>query len=204
MALPAIPAYELPTALPDNRVAWRVEPARAALLIHDMQNHFLAPFESEPIPSVIDNILGLREMCEAAGIPVFYSAQPGSQTPRQRGLLTDFWGRGLGDPYGAAIVDALRPQDPACVLTKWRYSAFVRTDLADRLGSRDQLLITGIYAHIGVQATALDAFMRDIQPFVVGDAVADFSLEHHVGALEYVAQRCAQVVSAKELSAVPR
>jgi hypothetical protein len=50
----------------------------------------------------------------------------------------------------------------------------VRTDLSTRMGGRDQLIIVGVYAHIGVLATALDPFMRDIQPFVVADAVADF------------------------------
>ncbi|MBB2910629.1 bifunctional isochorismate lyase/aryl carrier protein [Streptosporangium becharense] len=201
MALPVIKPYDLPVDLPENRTSWRVEPERVALLVHDMQNHFLAPFESAPIPEVIDNILALRELCVALGIPVHYSAQPGGQTPGQRGLLTDFWGHGLGgEPHAAAIVDALKPGDPSAVLTKWRYSAFVRTDLAERLGSRDQLLIVGVYAHIGVQATALDAFMRDIQPFVVADAVADFSPAHHRAALEYTAQRCGQVHSTKRMA----
>ncbi|WP_049559209.1 isochorismatase family protein [Nonomuraea sp. SBT364] len=200
MGLPVIEPYPLPTRPPEGRVGWQLDPGRAALLVHDMQNHFLAPFRAAPIPEVIGNIQRLREHCADAGMPVLYSAQPGAQRPQQRGLLTDFWGPGLGaEPFAAAIVDELKPEDPGAVLTKWRYSAFVRTDLAERLDGRDQLILVGVYAHIGVLTTALDAFMRDIQPFVVADAVADFSLGHHESALDYAASRCARVVSTGQI-----
>jgi isochorismate hydrolase len=204
MGLPVIEPYPLPARAPESKVAWRLDPGRTALLVHDMQNHFLAPFRAAPIPQVIGNIQRLRAHCAELGVPVLYSAQPGEQPPQKRGLLTDFWGPGLGgEPYAAAIVDALKPDDPGAVLTKWRYSAFVRTDLADRLEGRDQLILVGVYAHIGVLATALDAFMRDIQPFVVADAVADFSLDYHESALDYAASRCARVVTTAQIVGAP-
>ena len=40
-------------------------------------------------------------------------------------------------------------------------------------------------AHLGVLLTAADAFMNDIQPFVVADAVADFAAEEHTLALRW-------------------
>ena len=83
------------------------------------------------------------------------------------------------------------------MLVKWRYSAFQRSTFAEQLAAqgRDQLLISGVYAHIGCQATAVEAFMRDIRPFLVADAVADFSRDRHLQACEYVAQRCGAVTT---------
>ena len=63
-----------------------------------------------------------------------------------------------------------------------------------REAGRDQIIVCGIYAHIGVQTTAVDAFMHDIQPFVIGDAVADFSPEEHDQALRWIAGRCGVVM----------
>ncbi|MFI9121224.1 isochorismatase family protein [Streptomyces bikiniensis] len=46
----------------------------------------------------------------------------------------------------------------------------------------------GVYAHLGVLPTAADAFMNDVQPFVVADAVADHSAEEHGMALRWAAR----------------
>jgi bifunctional isochorismate lyase/aryl carrier protein len=206
--LPRITPYAIPAGfgLGRARVAWRPDPARAALLVHDMQNYFLAPFGAadQALPArVVDNIAALREHAHELGIPVVYSAQPGGQSRAERGNLRDFWGDGPpSDERALAVTDALTPGPGDLRVTKRRYSAFVGTPLADLLSDRgrDQLIITGVYAHIGVLATALDAFMRDLQPFVVADAVADFSPAHHRDALRHVSDRCGVVATAAELA----
>ncbi|SDJ52419.1 isochorismatase family protein [Streptomyces indicus] len=202
MALPAITPYSLPTAeeLPANRVGWTVDPDRAVLLVHDLQNYFLRAFKPDqsPVPELLANVRQLTGQARALGIPVVYSAQPGGQSPGERGLQQDFWGPGLpDDPQAKAIADAVAPEPGDTVLTKWKYSAFVRTDLDERmrLRGRDQLVITGVYAHIGVLMSACDAWMRDIQAFVVADAVADFSRADHDMALAWAAGKCAVVTT---------
>lgn len=210
MALPKIAPYSYREQEHQNRVNWRVDPARAALLVHDMQGYFVRAFELErdgqPLPDAqiniaIANIRRLLDAAHAANIPVYYTAQPPRQNPADRRLLTDFWGDGLQDDENAQILDELAPTEADTVLTKWRYSAFVRSPLEEQLKDlgRDQLIIGGIYAHIGCLTTALEAFMRDIQPFMVADALADFTEKEHRMACEYASGRCARVLNTAEV-----
>ena len=210
MALPKIAPYSYREQEHQNRVNWRVDPARAALLVHDMQRYFVRAFELErdgqPLPDAqiniaIANIRRLLDAAHAANIPVYYTAQPPRQNPADRRLLTDFWGDGLQDDENAQILDELAPTEADTVLTKWRYSAFVRSPLEEQLKDlgRDQLIIGGIYAHIGCLTTALEAFMRDIQPFMVADAFADFTEKEHRMACEYASGRCARVLNTAEV-----
>ncbi|GHA07250.1 hypothetical protein GCM10010372_03150 [Streptomyces tauricus] len=206
MSIPAITPYSMPTAaeLPANRVDWRPDADRAVLFLHDLQAYFLAPFDAgrSPYRELLAHIGALRERAVALGMPVVYSAQPGDMDREQRGLLHDFWGPGMSArEHDTAIVEALKPADGDLVLTKWRYSAFVRSELRDVMekSGRDQLIVCGVYAHVGCLITAVDAFSSDIQPFLVADAVADFSAEHHRSALDYAVRCCAAVYTTARL-----
>ncbi|MFJ1938872.1 isochorismatase family protein [Kitasatospora sp. NPDC088160] len=203
--IPTIEPYPMPTAgeLPDNTVLWTVRPDRAVLLVHDMQRYFLRPFPADEAPGreLLHNAALLRRQAAELGVPVAYTAQPGGMTTEQRGLLLDFWGPGMRmDPVDREVVESLAPAPGDWLLTKWRYSAFFRSDLLQRMREegRDQLILCGVYAHVGVLMTAVDAFTNDIRPFLVADAVADFSAAHHRLALEYAAARCAMLITAKE------
>ncbi len=210
MAIPKLTGYALPAAteIPQNKVSWAFEPERAALLIHDMQDYFIN-FWGENCPmmaQVVANIAALREFCKQHNIPVYYTAQPKEQSDEDRALLNDMWGPGLTrKPEEQQVVAALAPDEEDTVLVKWRYSAFHRSPLEQMLkeSGRNQLLITGVYAHIGCMTTATDAFMRDIKPFMVADALADFSRDEHLMALNYVAGRSGRVVMTEDLLPVP-
>lgn len=207
MTIPRIASYSLSdfNRPVECKVGWTVDPARSVLLIHDMQRYFIAFYgENSPLArELVANIRRLKDRCAALGIPVVYTAQPTDQPTEDRALLNDMWGPGLttADPTLAAIMWDIAPGEGDVVLTKWRYSAFQRSDLQERMRAwgRDQLLICGVYAHIGCMATALDAFMRDIQPFMVADGLADFSPEEHRMALDYVAKRCGRVIQLSDL-----
>jgi bifunctional isochorismate lyase/aryl carrier protein len=206
MAIPKLDSYALPLAaeLPENKVQWQLDSSRAALLIHDMQKYFLNFWgeDSPLIRQVVANIASLRRYCKQQGIPVFYTAQPNNQSDADRALLNDMWGPGLNKhPDQQAVIAELAPEPDDQVLVKWRYSAFHRSPLQAILEEtgRDQLIICGVYAHIGCLTTAIDGFMRNIQPFMVADGLADFSREEHLMALRYTAGRCGRVVMTADL-----
>jgi trans-2,3-dihydro-3-hydroxyanthranilic acid synthase len=204
VGIPAIAPYPLPALadLPGNVANWVADPDRAVLLIHDMQRFFLRPFPHSIADELVSNIGTLLGQCRELGVPVAYTAQPGGMSEQERGLLKDFWGPGMRvDPADREVVDPLTPAPADWIFTKWRYSAFHRSDLLARMRAqqRDQLIICGVYAHVGVLMSAVDAFTNDIQAFVVADAVADFTADYHRLAVTYAAERCAVVVTTKEL-----
>ncbi|KAA2316044.1 isochorismatase family protein [Pseudooceanicola sediminis] len=206
MALPTIPAYDLPQPgdWPASRAAWTPQTDRMALLVHDMQSYFCAPFvqDAAPLKPLIANIDRLARAARAAGIPVFYTAQQGNQLPSDRGLQRDLWGPGMSrDPAHEAILPDLAPQPDDIVLVKHRYSAFQRSNLQHlmRARGRDQLMITGIYSHIGCLATASEAFQLDIEPFTIADAQADFDRARHDMAMSWVASVCGVVLATQDM-----
>jgi bifunctional isochorismate lyase/aryl carrier protein len=209
MTIPSIAPYAPPARdeLPQSKVHWKPDPRRAVLLIHDMQDYFLNFFDpsQSPLREVLQNVVSIRQLCDESSVPVVYSAQPADPQRAMRGLLTDVWGPGITlHPEQHAIVNALAPRPGHLVLEKTRYSAFHRTGLLEvlRAHGRDQLWICGVFAHIGCMMTACDAFMNDVQPFLIADAVADFSREHHEMSLQFVAGRCGVTLATHDLCSV--
>ena len=89
---------------------WRVDARHAALLIHDMQRYFLRGYESaEFVERLVGRIARLREQCDALGIPVYYTAQPGDQRPEDRGPGCREFGNAL---EAATRADDARPDEP--------------------------------------------------------------------------------------------
>lgn len=206
MGLPTITGYALPEAheLPTPRARWTPEASRCALLVHDMQRYFLAIFDANaaPLAPALANLTRLIAYCRAQGIPVFYTAQQGQQERCDRGLQADLWGPGMqAIPEHEAIIAALAPASSDYVLVKHRYSAFQRSNLETlmRVRGRDQLLVTGVYTHIGCTATVAEAFQLDIEPFIVADAGADFSREDHMNALHWIARTCGIPITTDQL-----
>ena len=200
MGIPRIQGYPMPVQMPADKTGWTLQASRAVLLVHDMQQYFVDFFDATqaPMPELIANIGRLIDACRAAGVPIVYTAQPGDQKPEDRALLSDFWGKGLADrPELVRILPSIAPQPQDTVMCKWRYSAFKRSSLEQWMAERgrDQLLICGVYAHIGCLMTAAEAFMLDIQAFLAGDALADFSRDEHEQALRYAAGRCARALT---------
>lgn len=180
-------------ACKENKADWTLDRSRSALLVHDMQTFWLDRFV-DPKP-LVQNIARMVRVARSHDIPILYSKGEKVRNRAERGLALDLWGPGINTREGisdadADIVPELAPMATDYCVTKAKYSAFFETDMAKILRStgRTQLIVTGVFAHHGCLATALDAFMRNIQVFMLADATADYTIEQHEMALAYVAE----------------
>lgn len=184
-----------------NKVSWAVEPDRCALLIHDMQTHYLNALGEDQRSRLVARVRAIGVACTSRDIPIFASQVPPTRQGRERGLMLDMWGGGPAAAGQALDPDLDLDSNTIRPLTKRSYSAFYGNDfevMLRRLG-RDSIVIVGVYTSIGCQYTAVDAFMRDIRPFVVADATADFSAQEHDAGLAGMARTCARIVDADSL-----
>ncbi|MEU6139701.1 isochorismatase family protein [Streptomyces sp. NPDC047081] len=201
MTPPMFP-YVMPTPamLPADQTGWTLDPARAALLVLNLQNRFVRALEQEsaPVTELLANARRLVAAAREAGVPVIHSVPAGERLAAGRGPVP--YARLSGASAGAegeAFVAQAQPRAGDTVLTARKYSAFARTRLDGRLREleRDQVVILGLYARAAVLMTAGDAWAQDLEAFVVADAVADLSAGGHEFALEWVADTCGAVTA---------
>lgn len=166
----------------------RIEPidaASTALLVVDMQNHFLAPgapLESRMGAAMIPTLRRAVAVCRRHGMPVVYTRQLHRRDGTDRALSKHFWDQdetsdGLLDGApGAEIHPDLAPENGDLVVAKYRYSGFYGTELEDRLRERgiDTVVIGGVTTENCCHATARDAFFRDFQVGFLADATGTF------------------------------
>lgn len=184
-----------------NRVTWPIEPQRCALLIHDMQPHYLKIVNEPQRKHLIANVNTISAACVERQIPIFASQVLPVGDVAERGLMLDMWGK--GPEHGNHAIDpSIGLSDGEFrYLVKRSYSAFYGNDfdvLLRRL-RRDELIVVGVYTSIGCRISAVDAFMRDIRVFLVSDATADMSEADHEIGLRSAAHTCARIVSSENV-----
>jgi ureidoacrylate peracid hydrolase len=174
------------------------EPRQAALLVIDMQNGFAAPggtlgkagFDISMTRAIIPKIQQLIEAARAAGVEVFWSRQvhyPDDRTRTQR-IIPGHLARGAGrsllcarGTWDAEIVDDLKPflLPDDNIVEKHRASCFYSTTLEAKLrihGVR-LLIVTGTTSSFCVDSTIREAYARDFDVVVPGDAISDTEME---------------------------
>lgn len=186
----------------ESGLGWSLDARRCAVLVHDVLPYYLKvldPAQRETLVSTMDTLVA---GAMAAGVPVLASAPRPASDLEQRGAGGRLWG--LGPSAEEASTSALTslPRDTVWV-RKRSLSAFYATDLDVELRrrGRDQLIIVGVFASGGVVATTFDALARDIEVFVVGDAVADYDQDVHRLALNQVARSTGQVIPRSTVTA---
>ncbi len=162
-----VPEYEVHAEV-------RVDPARTALVVVDMQNDFVKEGGSLVVPDAEGTIPRIKELVSLArssGMQIFYS----QDTHKDGDPEWEIWPEHAREgSWGWRIVDELAPQVDETVVRKIRYDAFYGTHLDHllRLGGMDTLVICGTVANICVHYTAASAGLRWYDVVIPKDAVS--------------------------------
>jgi nicotinamidase-related amidase len=150
--------------------------ARSALVIVDMQEFFFRkPERRQHLDTVIANINQLIDYFEAWQWPIAHVIT----CYKADGSDWELKMKATGEPEliagmpETAILPQIKTSDAHFILAKTRYSAFFKTNLADRLRASDvqRVVVVGAYTYYCVNATVFDAYCDDFVPAIVTDAV---------------------------------
>jgi ureidoacrylate peracid hydrolase len=193
--------------------------ANGALLVVDVQGDFAdpanltamgVPLEAQgAVADAVDRMLGLIEAARTTGLEVVWIRGGGAIDSRWESVL---WLIGQEEEGTGFCVPGtpgfefwkVAPREGEPIVTKSRYSGFVRTDLEQLLLDRGitWVAVCGLTSACCVSSTAWDAMQRDFKVVVVGDATTEYDLDAHAASLESMAENIGVVVSARELERV--
>ena len=165
-------SFEVPPYAVQDAV--RIDPARTALVVLDMQNDFVQRGGSLLVPDAEATIPAIRRLLELARLNrmrVVY----GQDTHHRGDPEWEMWPEHcLGGSWGWEIIAELAPGVDDTVLRKVRYDAFFGTslDYLLRLWGVNTLIICGTVANIGVQYTAASAALRWYHIVIPRDAIS--------------------------------
>src|SRR2546425_903626 len=192
-----------------------IDATRAALVVVDMQNHFVAPgFPAEIAAArdIVPNINRMaRAMREAGGTVVWIQTTATGalerwanhhrfdlSPQRAKGRLASL----AEDSEGFKLYPSLQPLHDDLRAQKITYSAFVQgsSDLDAQLRRRgiESLLIAGTATNVCCESNARDAMMLDYRVIMLSDANAANTLEEHAAALNTLALYFADVMTVDE------
>ena len=152
----------------------RVDPARTALVVIDMQNDYVARGGSLLVPDAAATVAAigrLLALARATRMRVVYS----QDTHRRGDPEWEIWPEHCREgSWGWEIIAELSPEADDVVLRKLRYDAFYGTPLDHllRLWGIDTLIICGTVANICVHYTAASAALRWYAVVIPRDAIS--------------------------------
>jgi ureidoacrylate peracid hydrolase len=200
-------------------LADKLEPARAALLVVDVQNDFCSPDgyfgrignDLSAVAAMMPRLHALIDAARAAGalvvfVQAIYDEHVLSAPWRERNVRCDLEvPRCLTGSWGADFHE-VKPQPGDVVVQKHRYSAFIDTPLDMILRARgvETLVVTGVASNVCVESTARDGFMKDYYIVFPADASATTSKAAHEATLQNIRDYFGVVVYAADVVAAWR
>jgi nicotinamidase-related amidase len=152
----------------------RVDPAKTALVIVDMQNDFVKEGGSLLVPdaeATIPSIKDLLDLARGGGMRVVFTQDTHTEGDPEWEIWPEHVREGS---WGWEIVDELAPRVDELVIPKVRYDAFYGTHLDHylRVWGVETLIICGTVANICVHYTAASAALRWFEVVIPRDATS--------------------------------
>lgn len=179
----------------------RLDPARTALVVIDMQNFFVEPGQMLEVPSardIVGNINRLASAGRAAGVSVAWVRMtldhaaleawsaflPVNGSPDTKDAFAEL----EHDKPSHRLWSELDTDPTDLFVDKSRFSAFIAgsSDLQAQLDARDidTLLIVGTLTNVCCESTGRDAMMLNYRVVMVDDANATISEDAHRATLD--------------------
>jgi ureidoacrylate peracid hydrolase len=194
----------------------RLDPARTALVVIDMQSTFCTPGGAAEVAAsrgIVPKINALTAGLRPLGVPVIWVLHANTRVgPRSDwDLFFDHFVHGdVRDrtiesltPGRQTVWEGLETESSDLTLMKNRYSALIpgSSSLEETLRSRgiDTLLIAGTKTNVCCESTARDAMMLDFKVVLVEDCCATLSDDEHRAALETIIQQFGDVMTSDEV-----
>ena len=162
-----VPHYEISEEV-------RLDPARTALVVVDMQNDFVKEDGSLVVPDAEGTIPAIKSLLDGArgsGAKVVFT----QDTHTEGDPEWDIWPEHVREgSWGWEIVDELAPSGDELVVRKVRYDAFYGTHLDHflRLWNTKTVIVCGTVANICVHYTAASAALRWYDVVIPKDATS--------------------------------
>lgn len=187
----------------------RENPARAVLLVIDMERGFIDPASPHCIPmaaATVPTLVRAVDAARAKGMPVFFVKR--LYRPDGSDVELTRWGGWRGErsmapgAESACAPEGLRPRPGDYTIIKPRWSAFFGTELdliLRRLGIRT-VILTGTTTPNCVRTTAYDALALDYNTVVLSDCTSSRSEEVQRANLEDMAQVGVRVMTGAQFA----
>lgn len=179
------------------------DPAKAALLVVDMQDYFLDPASHARVMGarrLLRKVVALAESFRKRNRPVILTRHLNTRT--DAGLLGTWWSEVIAESSPLSGIAAELARLPKAVaMRKTQYDAFHKTPLERKLRALNvtQLVIAGVVTHLCVETTARSAFVKGFPVFLPVDATASFDRRHHRASLLNLSHGFAELVLTSEI-----
>ena len=165
-----------------NHPKFKFTGKNSALLVIDMQNFFKAPESHAFIPSVeaiIPNVSSLINTYKRNNLPVIFTRHV--NTPGNAFMMGEWWGDILTEENKYSVIIEDFDISGHIIVKKSQYNAFYNTDLEGILHGHkiNNLVITGVMAHLCCETTAREAFVRGFKTYFVIDGTATYNEQFH-------------------------